>query len=72
MPWYVIQTFTGKEEKLVEMVRRIVPGDLFQDCFVVYHEQLRSRKQENQIHVERVFPGYAFIISDEPENLFLH
>lgn len=72
MLWYVIQTYTGKEQKLIEMIRRIIPAKLYGECFTVYHEQLRIRGQENQIHVERVFPGYAFISSDDPQALFLH
>ena len=28
MQWYVLQTRTGEEEKLVEMIRRIVPRHL--------------------------------------------
>ncbi len=71
MLWYVIQTYTGKEEKLIQMVRRIVPQDLYGECFVAYHEQLRHRQQENRIHIERVFPGYVFITSEEPDKLFL-
>lgn len=71
MLWYVIQTYTGKEEKLVEMVRRVVPRNLYGKCFVAYHEQLRRRQQENQLHIERIFPGYVFITSDQPEPLFL-
>ena len=70
MLWYVIQTYTGNEEKLVEMIRRIVPRQYYGDCFVIYHEQLRHRQQENQIHVLRLFPGYIFISSDDIEQLF--
>ena len=70
MLWYVIQTYTGKEEQLVEMVRRIVPGRLYGDCFVAYYEQLRRRQQANQIHIIRAFPGYVFITCDHPEELF--
>lgn len=71
MLWYVIQTFTGREEKLIRMMRRIVPRELYGDCFAAYHEQLRHRGKENQIHVERIFPGYVFVTSDEPDRLFL-
>ncbi len=70
MSWYVIQTYTGGEEKLVEMIRRIVPVQYYDKCFVVYSEQLRHRQQENQIHVLRLFPGYIFISSDDIEQLF--
>ncbi len=69
--WYIMQTYTGQEEKLVEMVRRVVPREFYDDCFVIYHEQLWKRHQENQIHIRRVFPGYVFITSGDPEGLFL-
>ena len=72
MPWYVIQTYTGREQKLVEMIRRVVPGELYGECFVLYHEQLRCREQKNQVHIGRIFPGYAFITSDDADGLFLH
>ncbi len=70
MPWYVIQTYTGNEEKLVEMIRRIVPQKYYGECFVIYAEQLWHRQQENQVHVLRLFPGYVFISSNEVERLF--
>ena len=70
MPWYVIQTYTGNEEKLVEMIRRIVPQKYYGECFAIYAEQLWHRQQENQIHVLRLFPGYIFISSDDIEQLF--
>ncbi len=71
MPWYVLQTRTGEEERLAALIRKIVPANLYGECFVVYQEQLRRRKQKNFIHVKRVFPGYVFITSREPEELFL-
>lgn len=72
MQWYVLQTWTGKEEKLVDMIQKIVPRKLYGECFVAYHERLFRRQQRNLIHVERVFPGYVFITSDDPETLFLN
>ena len=70
MSWYVIQTYTGNEEKLVEMVQRIVSKEYYGECFVIYAEQFRRRQQENQIHVLRLFPGYVFISSGDIEQLF--
>lgn len=70
MPWYVLQTKTGAEEKLVELIRSMVPDHLYEDCFVIYHEQLWRRQQQNFVHVRRAFPGYVFITSGEPEALF--
>lgn len=70
MLWYVLQTITGGEEKLVEMIRRMVPQKLYGECFVIYHEQLWRRQQQTFVHVKRAFPGYVFITSKEAEALF--
>ena len=70
MLWYVLQTKTGEEEKLAGLIQRLVPGHLYGECFVVYQEQLWRRQQQNLVHVKRVFPGYVFITSKEPEALF--
>lgn len=70
MLWYVLQTKTGGEEKLVEMIRRMVPQRLYGECFVIYHEQLWRRQQQTFVHVKRAFPGYVFITSREAEALF--
>ncbi len=70
MLWYVLQTKTGGEEKLVEMIRRMVPRKFYGECFVIYHEQLWRRQQQTFVHVKRAFPGYVFITSKEAEALF--
>lgn len=70
MLWYVLQTRTGEEERLTELIHRMVPRELYKECFVVYQEQLWRRRQQSFVHVKRAFPGYVFIISKEPEALF--
>ena len=68
--WYVMQTTTGKEEELVQMIQTIVPSDLFEDCFVAYYERIWRRQGQSIVHVERLFPGYVFILSEQPKELF--
>lgn len=70
MLWYVLQTRTGEEEKLVELIQKIIPEHLYEECFVVYQEQLWRRKRQSFIHRKRAFPGYVFITSKEPRALF--
>lgn len=70
MLWYVLQTRTGEEEKLTELIHKMVPKELYEDCFVIYQEQLWRRQQKNFVHVKRVFPGYVFITSNQPKALF--
>ncbi len=69
--WYVLQTMTGKEKELVRMVGRIIPPELYEDCFVAYYERIWRRQQQSIVHVERLFPGYVMIITDYPQELFL-
>ncbi len=69
--WYVLQTMTGQEEELVQLVKERVPSNLYEECFVAYYERIWRKQQKSIIHVERLFPGYVFIISDKPERLYL-
>lgn len=70
MSWYVIQTYTGREERVVEMIQSIVPRRYYDECFVIYSEQLRHRQQGNQIHILQMFPGYIFISTDDIKQFF--
>ncbi len=70
MLWYAIQTYTGREEKMAGMIRRMVPAECAGECFVPYFEQLHCWHQQNQIRVLRLFPGYLFLSSDDIESLF--
>ncbi len=74
--WYVIQVFTGDEEKIVRMCDEIVgicdcEGSVLQKCFIPY--ALRKRRYCGGWHMEKkpLFPGYVFLTSSEPEVLFL-
>lgn len=68
--WYVIQTMTGHEEKLVRMVEKILPQEIYTDCFVPYYERIWRKQQRSLVHVERLFPGYVFILAKDPEEIF--
>lgn len=70
MLWYVLQTRTGEEDKLVNLIRKMVPRNFYGECFVVCQEQLWRRHQKNLIHRRKAFPGYVFITTREPEALF--
>lgn len=69
--WYVLQTMTGDEEELVQMIRRLLPGRCYTDCFVPYYERIWRKQQKSYVHVERLFPGYVFILTDTPGDVFM-
>ncbi len=69
--WYVLQTMTGREEALVDMVKKTIPSSLYENCFIAYYERVWRKQQKSIVHVERLFPGYVFIVTDDPDGLFL-
>lgn len=66
MTWYLLKTWTGREEELVKEIRRAVPDDLYKECFVIYQERVWTRQQRNIIHVKPLFPGCAFLTCQQP------
>lgn len=70
--WCVVQTVTGKEDQLIQMIQKKVPHKLYEDCFIAYYERIWRKQGKSIVHVERMFPGYVLILTEEPENLFLY
>ncbi len=70
MTWYVLKTWTGREEELVREIRRTVPPSLYDDAFVIYSERIWRRQGRNIIHQEILFPGCAFLTCRDTEPLF--
>ncbi len=68
--WYVIQTLTGREEEVVRMVKKILPQNTYAGCFVAYYERIWRKQQQSLVHVERLFPGYVFIETEDPEEVY--
>lgn len=68
--WYVIQTVTGKEEELIDMMNTILERDLYRDCFIIRAEWMKRLGGQWQTQVRPLFPGYVFVDSEQPEELF--
>ena len=68
--WYVIQTTTGQEEILVEMMRKILSKELYRDCFYIKRECAIKQKSSWEICQKALFPGYVFIDTDFPKELY--
>ena len=74
--WYVIQVFTGTEEKTAEKCRSVIgiqdeKESVLRKCFIPY--VIRKRRYCGAWHEEKkiLFPGYVFLVSDDPGELFL-
>ncbi len=67
--WYVIQVTTGKEEEIRLLIEREARG-LYEKCFYIKRERIWRRDGECIVHVETMFPGYLFVITDQPKELY--
>ena len=73
--WYVIQVLTGTEEKIAEKCRKTIgiqdEESVLRKCFIPY--VIRKRRYYGEWHEEKkiMFPGYVFLVSDNPGELFL-
>ena len=61
MDWYLLKTWTGREDEMVKEIRRTVPPGLYQDCFVITQERIWRKQQKSIVHVEPLFPGCVFL-----------
>ena len=61
MLWYVLQTRTGEEGKLTELIHKMVPKELYEDCFVIYQERIWRKQQRSTVQLKSVFPGCIFL-----------
>lgn len=68
--WYVIQTTTGKEQELVDVIHKLVPGLLYEDCFVMRRQLLKRLGGKWIEKTETLFPAYVFLDTAEADKLF--
>ena len=68
--YYVIQVKTGKEQKAIEDILKNKPDDASFDVFSPYRKSLRKYKGETKEVIERCFPGYIFVETNNVRELF--
>ncbi len=68
--YYVIQVKTGKEEQAIEDILKNKPDDASFDVFAPYRKSLRKYKGVMREVVERCFPGYIFVETNDVQRLF--
>ena len=68
--YYVIQVATGKEEKTIDAIKRQLGDKDGFDVFSPFRKTTRKVKGVEKDYIERCFPGYIFVETDEPYELF--
>lgn len=73
--WYVIQTITGKEQELVDVIENVLGGkrkeEIYKRCFILERECIWRIGGQFRIHIEPLFPSYVFAETDNPDALFI-
>ena len=70
MLWYMMKTWTGREEELVREIHRTIPPGMYHECFLIGQERIWRKQQHNVLHIEPLLPGCVFITCQETEPLF--
>ena len=69
--YYVIQVKTGKEETMIEDIKKNLKDLSDYDVFAPYRKALRKYKGVLKEVKERCFPGYVFVNTDKHKELFV-
>lgn len=68
--WYVIQTKTGEEERIRGLLEKLLEEKSCRKLFVPLSEDVRRSRGEIRIFFRRMFPGYFFVETDDPEEIY--
>ena len=67
--WYVIQTSTGREEKIKQECEQRISKDVLSHCVLPLYEEKIKYKGQWHIQKKKLFPGYLFLISENLDEL---
>lgn len=68
--WYVIQVRSGKEEWVMRCCALMIDDPCLRKSFLPFSKRLRKARGEWIEREEILFPGYVFLISDDPTRLY--
>ena len=67
--WYVIQTISGNEHEICMWINTYMDKTLFTRCFVPLYEDVWRKEGIGHISIRRMFSGYIFLETHEPEKV---
>lgn len=68
--WYVVQTKSDDEQLVMEYFRRTADPACFHDIFIPMFEDVRKKEGKATIRLRKLFPGYFFVDTDSPGEVF--
>lgn len=68
--WYVIQVRTGTEREIVKQCHRVVRPGTLEKSFLPCYEEMKRYKGAWHKEQKLLFPGYVFLVSQDPDQLY--
>ena len=68
--WYVIQTVTGQEDVLTDMMQKIIPEEYYRECFYIKRECADKEGGGWRVYHSVLFPGYVFVVTEDLNHLY--
>ncbi len=68
--WYVIQVKSGDETRMKTLLNNLRIEGAYGECFIPLFEDVRRSGGKCRIVFRRLFPGYIFIESVDPDRIF--
>ncbi len=68
--WYVVQTKSDNEQLVMDLFRKTADPECFHNLFIPMFEDVRKKDGRATIHLRRLFPGYFFVETDTPQEVF--
>ncbi|MBO6193579.1 MAG: antiterminator LoaP [Clostridiales bacterium] len=68
--WCVIQVLTGKEEKIRHACEKYIDSDILDETFIPFRKCRRKRNGVWKDEKTVLFPGYVFLITEHPDELY--
>ena len=68
--WYVVQVLGGQEKQTLDLIMRLKGGGALADAFIPQREVMRHESGEWVRRRENLFPGYVFVDTRMPDELF--
>ena len=68
--WYVMQVMSGREEQTILIMEGSLSCGIFRKCFVPVRRMKKKYQGRWREITEKIFPGYVFLVSDEPQLLY--
>lgn len=67
---YVIQVRSGTEQEIVKQCLAVIPKAILGQCFLPCFEEVKRYLGSWHTKKRLLFPGYVFLVSPEPEELY--